>query len=582
MMVPVQLPVPSGFLSLVVHLPAAGVDYKGWVLHVPAFAEEMNRSRVMVARQARELANLGYAVVVPDLTACGDSTGELAGVTWTRWRQDIETILSWIAGQGGGDVCLWGLRLGCLLALQVARANRGGISQLILWQPVTTARQHINQFLRLQMAAGLLTGGGESTGSLREKLEAGLTIEVAGYALPPGLVLEVDALAAESLVPPRDSRVAWLEVSSGEERALSPTSQAVIKAWSAQGVSVQAEAVPGEPFWAAQERAHAPELVACSINYLQQWPAGRCASIGLGPKGDPANRAKEAPVVFECGGDELFGVHHEGDPAATTGVLVIVGGPQYRAGSHRQFVYLARTLAASGVPVFRFDYRGMGDSAGAFSGYPGIEQDIRVAIDRFTKLNPSVTRVVLWGLCDAATAAAFYARSDQRVSGLVLANPWVWSERGEAKAYLRHYYARRLLTGDFWKKVFRGRFDAVDSLRGLVGNARKGLGGARSGGLGAECKEGPGESGELAERMYLSLERTSIPVLFILSGHDLTAAQFRDATKEHPGWRKLLGEQRVTVRELREADHTFSTRAWRNQVSAWTGEWIDRGESPAL
>ncbi|KAB8057318.1 hydrolase 1, exosortase A system-associated, partial [Janthinobacterium violaceinigrum] len=44
------------------------------------------------------------------------------------------------------------------------------------------------------------------------------------------------------------------------------------------------------------------------------------------------------------------------------GVLIVTGGPQYRVGSHRQFVLLARALAAQGVPVLRFDLRGMGDS----------------------------------------------------------------------------------------------------------------------------------------------------------------------------------------------------------------------------
>ena len=47
-----------------------------------------------------------------------------------------------------------------------------------------------------------------------------------------------------------------------------------------------------------------------------------------------------------------------------TGVLIIVGGPQYRVGSHRQFVQLARALASNGIATMRFDYTGMGDSQG--------------------------------------------------------------------------------------------------------------------------------------------------------------------------------------------------------------------------
>ena len=79
---------------------------------------------------------------------------------------------------------------------------------------------------------------------------------------------------------------------------------------------------------------------------------------------------RDGPVVerfatFECGDDTCIGiVASNADVAsrADIGVVIVVGGPQYRVGSHRQFVTLARALAASGVPALRFDYRGMGDS----------------------------------------------------------------------------------------------------------------------------------------------------------------------------------------------------------------------------
>ena len=46
------------------------------------------------------------------------------------------------------------------------------------------------------------------------------------------------------------------------------------------------------------------------------------------------------------------------------GVIILIGGPQYRAGAHRQFVHLARSLADEGIACLRFDFRGMGDSSG--------------------------------------------------------------------------------------------------------------------------------------------------------------------------------------------------------------------------
>jgi len=74
----------------------------------------------------------------------------------------------------------------------------------------------------------------------------------------------------------------------------------------------------------------------------------------------------EEALVFDCGGSSLIGVLSGAALAAERGVLIVVGGPQYRAGSHRQFTLLARHLAERGVPTLRFDYRGMGDSDGGY------------------------------------------------------------------------------------------------------------------------------------------------------------------------------------------------------------------------
>ena len=73
----------------------------------------------------------------------------------------------------------------------------------------------------------------------------------------------------------------------------------------------------------------------------------------------------EDAVCFDCAGERLLGVLAR--PACSdkesseVGVLIVVGGPQYRVGCHRQFLLLARRAAAAGYPVFRFVYRGVGE-----------------------------------------------------------------------------------------------------------------------------------------------------------------------------------------------------------------------------
>ncbi|HEX2117140.1 MAG TPA: hydrolase 1, exosortase A system-associated [Alphaproteobacteria bacterium] len=277
--------------------------------------------------------------------------------------------------------------------------------------------------------------------------------------------------------------------------------------------------------------------------------------------------ASETPFVFSCAGEPLIGIVHEPAQPARTGVLIIVGGPQYRIGSHRQFLLIARALAAAGVPAMRFDYRGMGDSGGDYAGFEHIDADIAAAIDAFMARHPSLREVVLWGLCDAASAALFYAHKDERVGGLVLVNPWVRTVAGEAKAYLKHYYWSRLVDGAFWRKVISGQFSVTSSLCSLLDLTKK----ARTREAHSDDRALP-----LPQRMAEGLRRFSGPVLLIISGNDLTAREFEDAAAASPLWRELLGAPRVISHRLDAADHTFSRREWRARVSAWTVAMVNQ------
>lgn len=279
----------------------------------------------------------------------------------------------------------------------------------------------------------------------------------------------------------------------------------------------------------------------------------------------------EAAVVIPCGADVLTGILHHGHHDARVGVVVIVGGPQYRVGSHRQFVLLARALAQSGIPVLRFDYRGMGDSSGTARSFEHVNDDIRAAITALTERVPGVTQIVLWGLCDAASAALFYAPTDTRVAGLVLLNPWVRTEAGMARAYLKHYYLRRFFSGDFWKKVFSGQWRAGASLKSLTDLTAK----LQTTPAATSSSPSPENARPLPERMLAAWEKFDGPVLLMLSGNnDYVADEFRDVVKASRRWRKRLKRAHTTQHDIPEANHTFSRGAWRDQVSQRTDSWI--------
>ncbi len=286
---------------------------------------------------------------------------------------------------------------------------------------------------------------------------------------------------------------------------------------------------------------------------------------------------KESACSFLCHDSWLYGIISMPKQAITStkGVLIIVGGPQYRVGSHRQFTLLARHLAAKGIPVMRFDTRGMGDSEGEIRTFEEIDEDLNCAINQFFLEISSLQEIVIWGLCDAATAALFYAHHDKRVTGLVLLNPWVRTEYSVVKTYLKHYYYNRFTDRELWKKVYSGDFNYIATIRPLLRliynsliNKNKPISFKQN------ISNQITNDSPLPERMFNGLNRFKGKVLLITCGDDFTAQEFMDLIKESKKWQKLLESSSTEQFHLPNANHTFSRREWRDQVFNWTYDWI--------
>ena len=281
----------------------------------------------------------------------------------------------------------------------------------------------------------------------------------------------------------------------------------------------------------------------------------------------------EETALFDCAGDTLLGILARPETPAQTGVVVIVGGPQYRVGSHRQFVLLSRALAAAGYAVLRFDYRGMGDSSGARLEFEVVSADIGAAIDSLQERVPSIKNVVLWGLCDAASAALLYCHdvNDPRVKGLCLLNPWVRSEVSLARTQVKHYYLQRLQQKEFWLKLLRGGV-ATKALDGLVQNIRTAFGGASVHASGTSQAGAPPKP--FQQRMAIAWHQFPGYVLLLLSGDDYTAKEFQEFASSDPTWKDYLAHARLTRHEVPGVDHTFSGAASRQQAEHLTREWV--------
>lgn len=275
----------------------------------------------------------------------------------------------------------------------------------------------------------------------------------------------------------------------------------------------------------------------------------------------------EKAIVFESAGNRLVGILHAPKQPSSVGVMVVVGGPQYRVGSHRQFVIMARRLADLGISVFRFDYAGMGDSEGSVTSFENVEADIQSALDTFFKISEGLENVVLWGLCDGASAASMFAAKDKRIKGLVLVNPWVTDSKLRAQAYLSHYYSKRIFEKSLWRKILRGELSFRRVIKGVSEYIRQSR-------TAVSDVPSQGSKEHFREKMLRNLLDFQGQILYIISGRDLTAAEFCKLEVSDTRWQQIYQSGKATKIEYPDADHTFSRRQLLDEMIEQTGAWV--------
>ena len=268
----------------------------------------------------------------------------------------------------------------------------------------------------------------------------------------------------------------------------------------------------------------------------------------------------ESAISFSINNQPSLGILHTPENPKDTAMLLVVGGPQYRVGSHRQFVQLSRFLAQQSIISLRFDCRGMGDAAGAKQPFEQLDDDIRAATDALLENCPQVKKVVIWGLCDAASAAILYAHQDPRIAGLILLNPWLKNEQAMAKSMVKYYYLQRLLSKGFWRKLFTGKVNVGGSLKDAQGFVSDSMQQTESG------------EGSYQQRMLANAQKFNGRVCLILSGNDLTAREFSEQAQSNKEWYKIV--KQCQLHKLEKADHTFSSQEFKHSVEKISLEFI--------
>lgn len=262
----------AGRLFALHHSPAPGTDALGHLLMVPPFNEEMNRCRSMMTLQAQALAALGVGTLVIDLFGTGDSEGDYVDCRWDLWLANVESALAWLDRQPGGCLGMLGIRLGAILAAQVhARRSDPGLN-LVLWQPVVDGKVHLNQFMRVKIAAQMDRADLPklTTATMRQQWQAGQSVEIAGYEIHPDLAAAIEGASLAPLRLAAGTHLLWLEQAVGDSAELGAASRKLLQLWPGDEVNLKAALFEGPPFWQVHERALAPNAIDHTTRWLNE------------------------------------------------------------------------------------------------------------------------------------------------------------------------------------------------------------------------------------------------------------------------------------------------------------------------
>ncbi len=243
--------------------------------------------------------------------------------------------------------------------------------------------------------------------------------------------------------------------------------------------------------------------------------------------------------TFGCGRLRLAGTLDTAP--GRSGLLIVSGGNEIRAGAFGGQAALAARIAARGFPVFRFDRRGIGDSEGENRGFRSTAKDMTAALDAFRAMAPQVTRVVAFGNCDAASALMLAGGAG--CDALALSNPWTIAEEvgdpaAPPPAAIRARYAEKLRKPGEIRRLARGGVNLGKLARGVVQALRP-----------------PAPPSSLAQEMAAGLAGYPGEVRILLAGADRTAQIFEAAwDRSDPRIRRCAGAGHAWV----EPEH----RAW--------------------
>jgi alpha/beta superfamily hydrolase len=567
------LTAPSGPLASWLHLPPSGTVRSCAVVICPPMGFEYTHSHRSLRHLAEAFAAKGFLAVRFDYHGCGNSPGDAFSAHQLRtWVADIRAVVREATLMAGSDaIALVGLRLGALLSALAATEIE--IDYLIAWSPVVSGRRYIRE----QLAIAGVGAGDEPPGH--------------GYIEGGGFVLSDETAAELKKVDLSTLRYRVRRAALVVERDDLPQEKGLAEALKTHGIDTIVARPPGYAGMMAEPQDTVVPRAA--IDGIVEWLSERAPTqrLALAPdllesRTNVTSSAGEGDVAITeelCWVDApapIFGVLTTPTGAKPAGPVFILAnaGSVHHVGPNRLYVELSRQLARHRFPSFRFDLRNLGDSA---RGSPAEENhpypvtaidDVKETLRWLTQLRGFDTAVV-GGLCSGAHTAFHVgaAVDGPSLRAALLLNPltFFWTPGMSLEIPSAHrtvtdakYYAQTMRNPSKWLKLITGQADLGYIMKFLI---------QRTAGLvrrtWSDTLElvGMRPSGRLASDLgrYESRGRA---IDFVFSRDDPGFELLNSGGRWVAG--RLRRRGLSTIQFVEGADHTFSRKAWRDDVIA--------------
>ena len=255
-------------LYSVLSMPEKDFSNKVFLFCHPIFEEKKASHRVLV-ELTRKLAENGYASLMLDYSACGDSSGSIQDFTPSKWLNDIRTGINWLQKRFDNPrITLLGIRFGATLAIELAVSEKD-IEDLVLIDPVIQGQAYINEILQQKCIREMMTFGEAKSGldAMFAELEKNGKLDLDGIMISSDFSNEVKAFDISKYNLSSLKRI--LLIQQSPRKSLLPVYEDFQRKCCEGNVQLDISLLAVPPFWKAVDMADSETVCNTVITWCK-------------------------------------------------------------------------------------------------------------------------------------------------------------------------------------------------------------------------------------------------------------------------------------------------------------------------